>query len=192
MDATPTRDKVLDAAAHVFLLHGYDGASMDQVRHAAGVSNGSLYHHFPTKAQLADALYVDTLHDFHGALLAPIARDVSAEAGIKGMVRAHVNWVVKHPERATLLHRLKRDGDVTDASAGISDANAQTFTALRAWIRKKTDAGEMRDVPFHLWMALVFSPAMALTGRWVKEPGAPVPAKVRSALEHAAWMAVAP
>jgi AcrR family transcriptional regulator len=176
----------------VFLLHGFNGASMDQVRHAAGVSNGSLYHHFPTKAQLADALYVDTLRHFHAALIAPIARDVSAEAGIKGMVRAHVNWVVKHPERAMLLHRLKRDGDVTDASEGISGANAQTFGVLRAWVVRKTDEGEMRDVPFHLWMALVFAPAMSLTAKWVKEPGRPVPPKVRAALEHAAWMAVAP
>ena len=192
MDATSTRDRLLDAAAGVFLEHGYAKASMDQVRQAAGVSNGSLYHHFPTKAELADALYVQTLHDFHAALLAAIRGDVDAEAGVKGMVRAYVGWVVKHPDRAALLHKLRREGDVTDASAGIHAANAEAFGALRAWTEAQRAAGRMRDLPFHLWMALVFSPAMSLTARWVKEAKPSVPPKVRAALEHAAWMAVAP
>jgi AcrR family transcriptional regulator len=192
MEIIPTRAKVLDAATRVFLENGYVGASMDQVRQAAGVSNGSLYHHFPTKARLADALYVDTLCDFHASLLAPIAREVSAEAGVKGLVRAHINWVVKHPDRASLLHKLKRDGDVTDTSEGISAANAQAFGTLKAWILHKTEAGEMREMPLHLWMAVVFAPAMSLTGRWVKEPRSAVTPKVRAALEHAAWQAVAP
>ena len=192
MEALSTRDKVLDAAAGVFLEHGYVAASMDQVRQAAGVSNGSLYHHFPTKAQLADALYAQTLHDFHGVMLAPIARDVSAEAGVKGVVRAHVNWVLKNPGRAALLHKLKRDGEATDASPDISAANAKAFSTLRGWIDRKTEAGEMRAVPFYLWMSLVFAPAMALNARWTSQPNVSVPPKVRAALEHAAWMAVAP
>jgi hypothetical protein len=33
---------------------------------------------------------------------------------------------------------------------------------------------------------------MSLTARWVKEARPSVPPKVRAALEHAAWMAVAP
>ena len=191
MDPTSTRDRLLEAAAQVFLEQG-SGASMDQVRQAAGVSNGSLYHHFPTKAQLADALYVQTLHDFHAALLSPIARGGSAEAGVKGLVRAQVNWVLRNPGRASLLHKLKRSGDVTDASEGISTANAQAFGALRDWVDRKTAEGEMREMPFYLWMALVFTPSMSLTARWVKAPDPTVPTKVRAALEHAAWMAVAP
>ena len=192
MDPTPTRDKLLDAAAAVFLEHGYSKASMDQLRQAAGVSNGSLYHHFPTKADLADALYVQTLHDFHTALLVAIQGAADAEAGVKGLVRAYVAWVVKRPERAALLHKLKREGEVTDASTGISAANAEAFAALRAWTEAQSAGGHMRDLPFHLWMALVFSPSMALTARWVREARPSVPPKVRAALEHAAWMAVAP
>jgi AcrR family transcriptional regulator len=192
MDPVTTREKLLEAAAGLFLELGYSGTSMDQVRQAAGVSNGSLYHHFPTKGELADALYVQTLHDFHAALLGAIRGNVDAEAGVKGLVRAYVGWVVKHPDRAALLHKLKRGGDVSDASAGISAANAQAFGALIAWTEAQRAAGHTRDLPFHLWMALVFSPSMSLTARWVKDARPAVPPKVRAALEHAAWMAVAP
>ena len=192
MDTASTRDKVLAAAADLFLAQGFAKASMEQVRQAAGVSNGSLYHHFPTKAELADALYVEMLHDFHAALLAAIHGSVAAEAGVKGLVRAYVAWVLKHPDRAALLHKLKREGDVTNASAGIAAANAEVFGALQAWVDAQRAEGRMRDLPFHLWMALVFSPSWTLTARWAQDAAPSVPPKVRAALEHAAWMAVAP
>jgi AcrR family transcriptional regulator len=77
MDVLSTRERLLEAAAIVFLKHGYFGASLEEVRLIAGVSNGSLYHHFPTKARLADALYVAILMDFHADLL-------GAQSGSRG------------------------------------------------------------------------------------------------------------
>lgn len=192
MDISSTREKLLHAAADVFLKNGYAGASLEDVRMAAGVSNGSLYHHFPTKARLAEALYVNILHDFHADLLHAIKGNPAAEAGVKKLVRAYIAWVIRKPDRATLLHRLKRDGEVTDASEGVGGANAKTFAVLTAWTAEQIAQGNMRDVPFHLWMALVFAPSFSLTGRWVQDAHADVPAKTRIALEHAAWMAVAP
>jgi AcrR family transcriptional regulator len=191
MDLTSTRSRLLDAAGKVFLAHGFTAASMDMVRQQAGVSNGSLYHHFPTKTQLADALYAHTLRDFHAALMVPISGKASAQAGVKSLVRAYIQWVLQHPAQARLLHALRRGGDMAEG-AETSTANEHAFGALKAWMEQRMEAGEMRAMPFHLWMALVFSPAMSLTQRWASQPAPAVAPKVRAALEHAAWMAVAP
>ena len=186
-----TKARLLDAATRVFLAHGFAAASMDMVRQEAGVSNGSLYHHFPTKALLADALYAHTLRGFHSALLHPISGKGTAQAGVKGLIRAYIHWVLQHPDQARLLHALRRGGDMA-GGAEIDAANQQAFGALKAWVAQRVEAGEMRAMPFHLWMALVFSPAMSLTQGWVSQPTPAVAPKVRAALEHAAWMAVAP
>lgn len=191
MDPTPTRERLLDAAAKVFLEHGFTAASMDLVRQEAGVSNGSLYHHYPTKAKLADALYGYTLRDFHSSLSAAISGRVSAQTGVKGLIRAYVQWVVQHPERARLLHKLRRTGELADTASERNLANAEAFGALADWMRQKVEAGEIRDMPFAVWMALVFSPALSLTRQWVRQDEPAVPPKVRAALEHGAWMAVA-
>jgi AcrR family transcriptional regulator len=191
MDPASTKAQLLDAAAKVFLEHGFNGASMDLVRQEAGVSNGSLYHHYPTKGKLADALYAYTLRDFHASLLIPLKSQASAEAAVKGLIRAYVQWVVKHPERARLLHKLRRTGDMADAASERNEANAEALGAIAKWIEAKAEAGEIRTLPFPVWMALVFSPAMALTGHWVKQDKPTVSPKVRAALEHAAWMSVA-
>lgn len=190
MDPTSTRSRLLDAATAVFLAQGFHAASMDMIRQQAGVSNGSLYHHFPTKALLADALYAHTLRDFHAALQAPIAGRASAQSGVKGLIRAYIQWVVQHPDRARLLHELRRYGDAAGGTE-MATANAQGFGALAAWIGRHVDAGDMRAMPFPVWMALVFAPALSLTPQWVKQARPAVEPQVRAALAHAAWMAVA-
>lgn len=187
-----TAHRVLEAASGVFLTHGYAAASMEQVRAAAGVSNGSLYHHFPTKAQLADALLAHTLRDFHGALIAVLRPRASAQACVKGLVRAYIDWVVAHPTGARLLHELRRQGELPDAASAWQQANAEAFQALRQWVAAREAAGEVRALPLAVWIAVVFAPAMALTPQWVAQPLPAVPARLRTALEHAAWMAVAP
>ena len=44
--------QILNGAREVFLSHGYDGASMDQIARTAGVSKGTLYVYFPGKEAL--------------------------------------------------------------------------------------------------------------------------------------------
>jgi len=191
MDPLSTQEKLLNAAAQLFLANGFAGASMEMVRQHAGVSNGSLYHHFPTKARLADALYTYTLNDFHAALLPCIDERTTAEAGVRGMVRAYVAWVVAHPERARLLHELRRSGHLSDEGEW-AKAREQNFRVLSDWVARKAVEGQMRKVPFPIWVALVFAPAISLTTHWVKQPNPTVAPAVRSALERAAWLAVSP
>jgi AcrR family transcriptional regulator len=50
--AAETRDRLLRAAADVFAERGYDGTRVADIAVAAGVSNGALYAHFASKADL--------------------------------------------------------------------------------------------------------------------------------------------
>ena len=47
-----TVEAILDAAAHVLVKDGFDGASTNRIADAAGVSIGSLYQYFPSKEAL--------------------------------------------------------------------------------------------------------------------------------------------
>ena len=50
--AEETRERLLRAAADAFARHGYDGTRVADIARAAGVSNGALYAHFGSKAEL--------------------------------------------------------------------------------------------------------------------------------------------
>jgi AcrR family transcriptional regulator len=47
-----TRERLLSAAADAFARRGYDGTRVADIARAAGVSNGALYAHFGSKAEL--------------------------------------------------------------------------------------------------------------------------------------------
>ncbi|MDR3555999.1 MAG: TetR/AcrR family transcriptional regulator [Syntrophobacteraceae bacterium] len=51
-----TRDRLLDAAEHLFGIHGYKGAGMRMLAEEAGVNLGAATYHFGSK----DALYIET------------------------------------------------------------------------------------------------------------------------------------
>lgn len=50
--AADTRERLLAAAADVFAERGYDGTRVADIAAVAGVSNGALYAHFDSKAEL--------------------------------------------------------------------------------------------------------------------------------------------
>ena len=52
-----TRAHLVEVATRLFAEHGYDGTSIETVQASAGVSRGSLYHHFPGKEALFRAVY---------------------------------------------------------------------------------------------------------------------------------------
>lgn len=64
--AEQTRERLLRAAADVFADRGYDGTRVADIAHAAGVSNGAMYAHFASKADLL----VAALHAHGRRLLA--------------------------------------------------------------------------------------------------------------------------
>ena len=47
-----SREKILEAARQLFRSRGFEGASIDQVMHAAGLTRGAFYAHFTSKDDL--------------------------------------------------------------------------------------------------------------------------------------------
>ena len=47
-----TRDRILDAAGHVFARRGYDAATVEEITVECGIAKGGLYGHFASKEDL--------------------------------------------------------------------------------------------------------------------------------------------
>ncbi|MGD2118812.1 MAG: TetR/AcrR family transcriptional regulator [Chromatiales bacterium] len=55
------KNQVLDTALELFSERGYFNTSIHDIRRAAGVSTGAIYHHFHNKEALAKSLYLTLL-----------------------------------------------------------------------------------------------------------------------------------
>ena len=77
-----TRNRVLDAATELVFEHGVAGTTLDDVRAAANVSKGQLYHYFADKEDLVHAVIDRTVQQVLGAQ--PALADLSSWAAIAG------------------------------------------------------------------------------------------------------------
>jgi TetR/AcrR family transcriptional repressor of nem operon len=75
-----TRSRVLDAATALVFEQGVAGTTLDDVRAAANVSKGQLYHYFADKADLVHAVIDHTIERVLGAQ--PALADLSTWAAI--------------------------------------------------------------------------------------------------------------
>ena len=62
-----TRDRILDTATALIFEHGVAGTTLDDVRAAAKVSKGQLYHYFADKEDLIHAVIDRTIEQVIGA-----------------------------------------------------------------------------------------------------------------------------
>lgn len=53
------RQQLIDGAYRVFIEHGFEGTSVDEIARAAGASKATLYSYFPDKRQLFEAVVQD-------------------------------------------------------------------------------------------------------------------------------------
>lgn len=51
-----TRREILDAALELFAAEGFHGTGLREIARAVGVREGAIYHHFPSKEALLDAV----------------------------------------------------------------------------------------------------------------------------------------
>jgi AcrR family transcriptional regulator len=142
-DAVRNRQRVLDAALEVFGELGFD-AQMPEIARRAGVGVGTLYRHFPTKADLVGALadqhferMVELAEEAVDSGLPPwealetfiwqAATKIAEDRGMAEVMsrKREVTDVVKPPERlvelsAELIKRAQDSGDVR-ADARVDD-----------------------------------------------------------------------
>jgi AcrR family transcriptional regulator len=176
------RDRLLAAALACFAAEGALGATLEDIRREAGVSVGALYHHFPDKAALAAALYVELTEEFQEGFLAELRAHSGAEDGVKAGVRFYLRWVSANRSAAGFLL-----GERPERDAALAERNRRFFTEATAWWETHVHYGVLRSLPFDLINALWLGPAQEYTRHWVAGRGRRVPTAVAGVLADAAW-----
>jgi len=85
-----TRERLIATARELFGEHGYEGTSIGAVLEASGVARGALYHHFPSKEALFDAVLDRVVADI-AASAAEAAR--SADDPVDSLRAASGTWL---------------------------------------------------------------------------------------------------
>src|SRR5260370_12862358 len=92
--AATAREDLLAGGLAVFDGDGFEGGTVAAIRTRARISNGSFFHFFGSKKELAGTLFLEILQRYHASLLAVFDRSCGAREGVARLIRAHLDWVV--------------------------------------------------------------------------------------------------
>jgi AcrR family transcriptional regulator len=93
-DAQRNYDKIVETARVLFREKGAD-ASLDEIAKRAGVGQGTLYRHFPTRDALIDAVMKDWVDRVHG----DAEQVLDAGLGVRETLTTWLDKLVEHMSR---------------------------------------------------------------------------------------------
>lgn len=161
------RDQLLSAGLAVFERDGFEGATVAAIRTRARVSNGSFFHLFESKQELAGTLFLDILRRYHAAMLRALDGIDHARPGIAALIRAHLDWVVANRPEARFLFEISRS-EWADSVRGARQAtNTALIENIEAWRTPLVERGELLAMPVDVFVSQIIGPAQIFCRRWL-------------------------
>ena len=102
------RQQLLDTALALFVTNGVQTTSTASIAREAGVATGTLFHHFPSKQDLVDTLYLEAKQDLAEALGTPPDTGPLKEQ-LKLLWDKALAWAMAHPNQLKLMLQLNHD-----------------------------------------------------------------------------------
>jgi len=165
--AAHMRDNLMAAGLEVFDRDGFEGATVAAIRAHAHASNGSFFHFFGSKRELAGTLFLEILQRYHAAMLTALDPLPSGRDGIDRLIRAHLDWVVKSRREARYLFEISRN----EWSEAVRDAqraqNASLADGIERWRAPLVARGELLAMTPALFLSQIIGPAQIFCRAWL-------------------------
>lgn len=98
-----TREDILEAAAQVFRLKGFHGASMNDIADAVNLQKASLYHHVTSKQEILLEILDRALQLLLEQITPITHQDLPADKKLRLMIRAYLQILIENIDLATVL-----------------------------------------------------------------------------------------
>jgi AcrR family transcriptional regulator len=161
------REDLLAAGLAVFDRDGFESATVAAIRTRAKASNGSFFHFFGSKKQLAGTLFLDVLQRYHAAILAAVDASLSAQDGIGRLIRAHLDWVVNNRREARYLFEISRSEWTEDIRDAQRMHNSRLAEGVERWRAPLTTSGELIPMTSMLFFSQIIGPAQIFCRAWL-------------------------
>jgi len=167
-----TKDKLLNAAEHIFLEKGYDNATTREISARADLGAGTFYVHFRDKREIFDALVRRSNREMHRKWLEARSPDMSVEEQVVAALRVSFEYFRNN---AALSRLIYIEGPPVDAEYTMrlhSGVGAELHEILEDGI----ESGRISEIEPAV-LATVIMGISVVMGRWLLSPQPPDNAK---------------
>ena len=135
-----TRNNLLSAARECFFRQGYENTHTDSILEQAGVSRGAMYHHFATKRDLFEAVYVSVVDE---TIQHASKRHIESTSPLEELLAGCSAWLsfVSKPAVAKIL--LEQGPQVLGWTRARDIEARSSLPLMRRSLERARDAGEI-------------------------------------------------
>jgi AcrR family transcriptional regulator len=160
------RDALMAAATRVIAAQGLS-APTAAIAREAGVSNGSLFTYFETKADLFNQLYLELKTGMAAASLDGLPVRAPLREQFCQLWSNWVRWATSSPEKRRALALLDVSDDITPPTRA---ASHQAMADIARMLELARAGGPMRDAPMEFVSAIMNSLAETTMDFMVNDP----------------------
>jgi AcrR family transcriptional regulator len=161
------RNAILSAATRVIASQGLAATATAAIAKEAGVSNGSFFVYFDTKATLLNELYLALKAEMTAAATGGLDAGGEPREQVRRMWTQWLRWAAANPHKRRALAQLEVADDITDSSRQIAHA---AFSGIADLLNRSRAGGPMRDVPLSFVLTLMTAIAEATIDTVIREP----------------------
>jgi AcrR family transcriptional regulator len=134
--------EILRAASRVFAEKGFDGATVEDVAHAAGVAKGTVYLYFASKQDVYQAAFARNIADLKERTLAAIAAAPTVPLALLAFIDTRLAYFEEH--RAFFAVYLAESGRTGLLRGLIEAARLEEIGQLTELLQRAMDDGVVR------------------------------------------------
>src|SRR5688572_16754481 len=142
-----TRETVIESAAKLMRLHGYQKTSLDDVLRDSGVGKGNFYHYFKSKEELGHAILDQLVAEFLDRTLEPCFADTAANP--VAQIRCFLDRVLDAQRGRNCVGGCPLGNlasELSDVHEGFRSRLAAIFTAWRDRLTRALDDARQRGL----------------------------------------------
>lgn len=151
----------------MFDRDGFEGATVAAIRTRARASNGSFFHFFGSKKELAGTLFLEILARYHAAIMMAVAGSCGAREGVARLIRAHLDWVVNSRREARYLFEISRSEWTEEIRGAQRAQNSQLAEAVERWRAPLVERGELLPMTSLVFFSQTIGPAQMFCRAWL-------------------------
>lgn len=144
---TDKREALLNSALELFSSRGYENTPTSLISKNAGVATGTLFHHFGSKEELINQLYIDCKFRMMSSVEQAITGKATGEERIRAAWEVMISWGIENEERFLFIMQHKQSSFIKEETRREIEAQSDELTAFAGEIHQ---TGLFSDAPVEL------------------------------------------
>ena len=109
---TDKKQAILDTALTLFVNNGFHATSTASIAKVAGVATGTLFHHFSSKKDVMNQLFLSIKQEFANNIVRSVILSGNIEKDAYALWQKAINWAIEQPLKQLFFLQYSMSADI--------------------------------------------------------------------------------